>query len=104
MIGVAESDDVARTGVAAGEHDGGFVGFGAAVGEERLVEIAGRDGGDLLSQGHLGLSEKNGGDVLEFIQLRLTLASTFSLQWPTLTVRMPPKKSRYWLPSASQTN
>ena len=29
---------------------------------------------------------------------------TFSLQWPTLTVRMPPKKSRYWFPSASHTN
>ena len=34
MIGVAEGDDIAGAGVAAGEHDGGFVGFGAAVGEE----------------------------------------------------------------------
>src|ERR1035438_8897547 len=34
---------------------------------------------------------------------RWTLASIWSLQWPTLTVTMPPRKSRYWLPSASQT-
>ena len=29
------------------------------------------------------------------------LAVTVSLQWPTLTVTMPPKKSRYSLPSMS---
>jgi len=33
-----------------------------------------------------------------------TVASvTSSLQWPTETVRIPPKKSRYSLPSTSQT-
>ncbi len=30
-----------------------------------------------------------------------TAALTFSLAWPTETVRIPPKKSRYSLPSAS---
>ena len=34
---------------------------------------------------------------------RCSSALTWGLQWPTLTVTMPPKKSRYWLPSASQT-
>src|SRR5258708_17684832 len=32
----------------------------------------------------------------------LTLLEIFGLQWPTETVRMPPKKSRYLLPSTSQ--
>ena len=77
VIGMAEGDDVTRTGVAAGEHDGRFVGFGAAVGEEGLGEIAGSNGGDFLGECDLGFGEKDGRDVLEFIKLRFDFGVNF---------------------------
>ncbi len=77
VIGVAESDDVTRTGVAAGEHNGGFVGFGAAVTKERLLQVAWSDGGDFLGEGDLGFGEEDGGDVLEFIELGMDFGVDF---------------------------
>ena len=39
VIGVAQRHDVGIAGVAAGGQDGGFVGLGAAIGEERFGQL-----------------------------------------------------------------
>ena len=74
MIGVAQRHDFGIAGVAAGGEDGGFVGLGAAIGEERFGELAaGRDGGDFLREGGLRLIGEDRGDVLQGVELAVNL-------------------------------
>ncbi len=70
VVGVPERDDLARPGVTAGGEDCGFVGFGAAVGEEGLGQLSARgDSGQLLRQRRLRLISEDRGDVLHGLQL-----------------------------------
>ena len=79
------------------QHHGGLVRLGADVGEEALrSSLPGRDARELLRQlddRHRRVERR---DVAEPLDLRVDARrSPSSLQWPTETVRMPPKKSRY---------
>ena len=74
VIGVAQRHDFGRSGVAAGGENRGFVGFGAAVGEERFGELAGgRDLGQFLRERGLRLIGEDGGYVLQLVDLRVQL-------------------------------
>ena len=74
MVGVAQGHDLVAAGVAARGQDGGFVGFGPAVGEEAFGEAAaGRERGDLLGERGLRLIGEQGGDVLQGIELLVDL-------------------------------
>ncbi len=77
MIGVAQGNDVSGTRIAAREHDGGFIGFGTAVGKKRLLQVVGSDRRDFLREGDLGLSEKNSRNVLQFVQLLFNFGVDF---------------------------
>ncbi len=74
VIGMAQRDDFGIAGVAARGEDCGFVGLGAAVGEEGFGEFAaGRECGDLLGQRGLRLVGEDGGDVLQRVDLPMDL-------------------------------
>ena len=74
VIGMAQRHDLGVAGVAARGQDGGLVGLGAAVGEERFGEpAAGRERGDLLRQRRLRLVGEHRGDVLQRVDLRVDL-------------------------------
>ena len=75
MIAVAQRDDFVRAGVAARGQNGGFIGFGAAVGEEALGQLAARsDAGDALGQRGLRLIGEHGRDVLQLVDLLVNLS------------------------------
>ncbi len=70
MVGVAQGDDLARPGGAASRQNGHLVGFGAAVGEERLRQAAIRgERGDLGGQGRLRLGGEDCRDVAQPVHL-----------------------------------
>jgi hypothetical protein len=48
VVGVPEAYDLVASGVASGDLDGGLVGLGAAVAEERLGQVGVGDLGDEL--------------------------------------------------------
>jgi hypothetical protein len=56
---MAQRDDLSRTGETTRGENRSLVGLGAAVGEERLAHIAGRDPGEALGEGGLRLSREN---------------------------------------------
>jgi len=72
-VSVAKRDDLITSGVDARELDGGFVGFGAAVAEETLSDLAGSDLRQLLRERDDGFVRKKSGGVLELVDLRLDL-------------------------------
>ena len=103
-IGMAQRDHVERAGGHARQQEGGFIGFRAGIGEEALLQLAGRDLRDFFGQIDDGFGGVERRGVLQAIDLRLDPATvTLGLVWPTEMVRMPPKKSRYLRPSRSQT-
>jgi hypothetical protein len=70
---VAKGDDFEVAGVHASGLDGGLVGFGTAVGEERFFQRAGRDLGQLFGERHHGLVGEASRDVLHLVDLGLGL-------------------------------
>ncbi len=48
MVAVAKGDDFSGAGITSGGENGHLVGFGAAIGEEGFLEIAGGDRRDLF--------------------------------------------------------
>ena len=91
-----------RPAVALGEAHGAFVGLGAGVAEEGLLQLARGDLGELLGQG------ADGGHVVDvaagvddLVGLRLGGLDDGWLWWPALVTEMPAKQSTYSLPSAS---
>ena len=96
MIGIAKPDNLGRSRVAPCRQDRRLVGLRPAAGEERFRQLpARRDLRQLLGQRRLRLIRENRRHVLQPVDLRMQPLFTDSLQWPTLTVTMPPKKSRY---------
>ncbi len=73
-VAVAQGHDFKVSGVHARHLDRGFIGFGAAVGEVRLLQRARRDLRQLLRQVDHRLVGKAGRDVLHAIDLRLGFA------------------------------
>src|ERR1035441_6983903 len=74
VIGVAQRHDLRTAGIAARRQNGGFVGFGAAVGEERFGQLAiGRERGDFLGKSRLRFIGVDGGDVLQGVHLAVDL-------------------------------
>ena len=100
-VPVAQSHNLEMPGVHAGELDGGLVRLGAAVGEIGFADFPGRDLRQLLRQRDDGFIGQHGRSVLDFVNLRLDLVVTRGFECPTEMVTMPPKKSRYFLPSVS---
>ncbi len=78
-IGVAQPHNVVGAGGHAREQDGGFVGFAAGIGEEALLQSAGRDLGDFFGQiddGFVGVERRG---VLQAVDLRLDLAGDLGI-------------------------
>ncbi len=74
MVGVAQRHDFGTAGVASRRQNRGLVGFRAAIGEERLGELApGRDLSQLLRERRLRLVGEHRRDVLQAIDLRVQL-------------------------------
>ncbi len=80
-----------------------LIGFRAAVADKALADLAGSDLGQLFRQRHDAFIGEHGGRVLDLIDLCLDFGSDARIAWPTEMVTMPPKKSRYFLPSVSHT-
>ena len=97
-----EGHELGLAGVALGEAHGALVGLGAGVAEEGLLQIAGRDLGELLGEladgGHV---VDVGAGVDELVGLRLGGLDDGRLWWPALVTEMPAKQSTYSLPSTS---
>src|SRR5712671_5503331 len=92
--------------VAAGSHTRDqnrcLVRFRSGAGKKTLLQISRRNLCDFLSQSYDVFVRIKRGGVLRRFTWALILLVTLGLQWPTETVRMPPKKSRYLRPSRSQ--
>jgi len=60
VVGAIARDDLMPSGKEAGQLDGVFSGFRAAIGKEECIDIAGRDFGKLLSEPrtHFGCHER----------------------------------------------
>ena len=71
MVGVAEGDQLVAVAVEGGDQEGGFVGLGAAVGEEDLVELRRGHRPDALGQLDLGADQEEGRGVGDPVELRL---------------------------------
>ena len=96
-------DEVGAAG-AAGELERGLVGLGAGVGEEHPALAAPSRREQPLGEGELRLGGEEVGHVAEGLRAASVTASTIAgWAWPRALTAMPPSRSTYSRPSASQT-
>lgn len=99
--GALGRDDVGTPGEPA-DLEGGLVGLGAGVAEEDPA-VPAEELEQPLGEGDGRLGEEEVGDVAEEEICRVTASTIAGWPWPRALVAMPPTKSRYSLPSASQS-
>ena len=102
VIGTVAGHDLVASGEEAGELDGVFVGFCAAVGEEKSVDVAGSDFGELGAEPGARLGGHEGIGVASVSACSLIALMTRSSPCPMLTHMSWQLKSMKRLPSGVQ--